>query len=253
MRKLSKVRILITRPRHQCSGLMRLLRECGAEPVRFPVIEIRDRHRHPDNLAKVRRIDLYQLLIFISRNAVEYGLKLLAFTGVSSANLPAVAAIGIGTAAFLEQRRLTVSACPQQPNSEMLAQTATVRNLPAGSRALIFRGKGGKEVLAQILGERGIQCTYAEVYERVKPETEPLVLDPPPKLIMVTSSDSLRNLYELTHPNHIDTLLQTSLLLGSRTMKELHKSLGFKQPPIIARSPLDEDMVAAAAAWMHKV
>ena len=248
---LSGVKILITRPAHQTDSLVKQLNKQGAEVICFPVIAIKDCHRSAHNLARIRRLNDYDLIIFISQNAVEYGLKLLN-TRPATDPLPPVAAIGRSTAKLLEQHHIPVAACPILPSSQQLLDTPTLQALPTNSQVLIFRGCGGKEVLARILKQRGINTDYAEVYERIKPDNVSLSLTTDLQLIMVTSRDSLQNLYELTEPESRDRLLQTRLLIGSATMLDEVSALKFKHPPIIARSPLDEDMVEAAIQWQQQ-
>ena len=97
---------------------------------------------------------------------------------------------------------------------------------------------------------RRITPYYAEVYRRLKPSGISLSLaDTQPDLIMVTSTDSLQNLFALTITADRERLLNTPIIIGSKTMTQLYNALGFKQAPIVADSPLDNDMATAAQVW----
>ncbi len=245
--------ILVTRPRGQSDALLVKLRSAGAQVLHCPVIEILDQHQTRENLAKATQLSRYQAVIFISRNAVKYGLHLMYAADTAAADLPPVGAIGRSTAALLQQHQVRVAACPNVPDSAALAETPVMRGLNAGSRVLIFRGKGGRETLAKIFAARRIETDYAEVYQRIRPTNQTVPVTTPAgrkiDLIMLSSRDSLQNLHIMTPLKDRRKLLETPLLLGSPTMLDLVDKLGFQSPPIIAPSPLDDDMLAQAIDW----
>ena len=241
--------VLVTRPQHQAADLLTHLTNCHFKAMHFPVITIEDTHHSEQNLAVMEQINTFNLAIFISQNAVTYGLRLLNTTQ-QLRHLPPVATIGRSTCALLEANGITVTACPSVPNSKALLDTPSVKNLPASSKVIIFRGIGGKETLAETLRARRITPYYAEVYRRLKPSGISLSLaDTQPDLIMVTSADSLQNLFTLTITADRERLLNTPIIIGSKTMTQLYNALGFKQAPIVADSPLDNDMATAAQIW----
>lgn len=245
--------VMMTRPAHQGEPLRALLEGVGARVSHFPTIEIVDRADATDNLDKARGIDRYRLLIFISRNAVDYGARLADLAGLDRGRLPPSAAIGRGTAEYLTAQGFDVAAFPERPSSEDLLETDAVKGLPSGARVLIFRGRGGKEVLAERLRSRGLTVDYAEVYQRIKPPGKSLDLAAAsPDLILVGSRDSLDNLYEMTPSGDRARLVRTTLVLGAASMVARHAELGFVAPPVTADSPLDADMVEAAMRYIKK-
>lgn len=237
------MRVLTTRPAHQSAEILSRLRALGAHADNFPVIEILDVVPDDDML---KRVGQYDLAIFISGNAVTRGLAVLVQAGVSRARLPPVVAVGCSTAALLEAEGVSGATYPAQPSSESLLEMPEVRALAPAGKVIVFRGRGGRETLAAGLRARGLTVDYAEVYERRKPAAASLSLtDLPPDLILVTSRDSLRNLCELTETACRARLMQTPVVLGSRSMLDLYRELGFQRDAVIAASPLDGDMVAA--------
>ncbi len=241
------LRVLTTRPAHQCAALLARLRTLGADAANFPTIEITDLACDNEML---KRVGEYDLAIFISANAVVHGLAALARVGVSPAGLPAVAAIGRSTAALLETEGVSRVTHPAQPSSASLLKTRAVQALAPASRVIVFRGRGGKEAIAAGLRARDCVVDYAQVYERRKPVSASLSFAdaPPPDLILVTSRDGLQNLYDLTEAASRARLLQTRIVIGSESMLDLHRALGFQQDAVIAASPLDDDMAAAVVA-----
>lgn len=244
------LQVMVTRPAHQAAAISRQLSMQGVEVIRFPTIVIRDLSQNPDQLETARRAADYQLLVFISANAVEYGMRALSKAGVEPKTLHAVAAIGQSTAQQLHAHGIKACACPTHASSEALLKLDLLRRMRSPARALIVRGQGGKEILAQGLRRQGVRVDYLEAYLREKPtDRPPAAWRDVPDLIMVTSQDSLQNLFAMTEKNKRPELLQTPVLLGSRSMLALHVRLGFSVPAIVARSPLDADMLAAFSQW----
>lgn len=250
MNALAGLHILVTRPAGQEKDLLALLRSHGARVTHKPTIAIIDHAATADNLEKARALDAYQLLIFISRNAVDYGMALLREAGIGPEQAPHAAAVGRGTAERLMRSGFRVVVYPPTPGSEALLEQDALKSLPPGGRVLIFRGRGGKEELTRTLRKRRCVVDHAEVYERVRPANESLdLLHSPPDLIMATSRDGLENLVVMTTPGSRRRLLETTLLLGSKNMLPTYEALGFSARAIVAASPLDEDMAAAALSY----
>ena len=244
---LRGVRILTTRPANQSSGILAKLRAHEAEVRNFPTIEIIGRTNADTLLADVAG---YDLAIFISANAVEQGFAALKRVGIPHTSLPSVIAIGRGTARLLELQGVSDVTWPSEPSSASLLQMPAVRAFGLSAKVILFRGVGGKELIAGGLRARGIEVHYAEVYERRRPRALKLSFaDFYPDVILVTSRDGLQNLYAMIENEARDSLLRVPALLGSRSMLDLHKKLGFRQRAEVAASPLDDDMAAAVLAW----
>ena len=245
--RLKGVRLLVTRPAHQSEEILTRLRTLGAQAVGFPTIEIFELTAG-DSL--IKRMDEYALAIFISGNAVHYGFMALARVGVPYTDLPPVVAIGRGTAKLLESKGVANVQCPEHPSSDSLLQMPVVKSLEPSKKVILFRGLGGKEVIAVGLRACELEVYYAEVYERCKPASATLSFaDFAPDLILMTSRDGLQNLYDLTDSRFRAQLLKTPILLGSQSMLDLYEKLGFQQDAVIAKSPLDDDMVDAVLEW----
>ena len=249
---LQGLRVLVTRPQEQNSTMLTLLRNAGALPQAFPVTTIRDRSDIVAKTCKADDILASKLLIFISQNAVVYANRLFAKIGINRHALPAVAAIGKSTAEQLSHYDIPVSACPENPGSEALLRLASVTRTASSGRVTIFRGLGGKELLAQKLREISAHVVYLEVYERALPTCQALQLIPGKPLYdlaMVTSINALQNLYTLTAKASRSQLLTSKLLLGSKNQVATYQAMKFQKPPLVARSPLDRDMLQAAQDW----
>lgn len=196
---LSGKHILITRPAEQAEGLARLIRVAGGRPFVFPAIEI----RQPANTARLAevlsRLDQFDLAIFISPTAVDCAWKHVRQAGNWPRNLR-VAAVGQGSAKALAAHGFNdVIAPASRSDSEALLALPVLQEV-AGWRILIFRGEGGRELLAQTLEARGCHVEYAECYRRARPDADirPLLslhARQPFSAIVLTSRESLANLH----------------------------------------------------------
>jgi len=82
--------ILNTRPVHQQAELTRMLQRDGAELLCFPVIDIEPIAIGPEQTQLAQSIGDYDILLFVSRNAVEG-----AFRFIDSACLPSATCFGV--------------------------------------------------------------------------------------------------------------------------------------------------------------
>lgn len=239
---LNGKKVLVTRPARQSDHLCAMILQAGGVPIRLPAIDIQP-------ITNRRAVDVifsglrnYEIAIFISRNAVFHAMSLLQGGADRLAGLQLVA-LGEGTAAALSAAGLQVVAHGgTQADSEALLalplfQEAAVRN----KRIVIFRGAGGRELLADTLRARGAQVDYAEVYQRVRPHYEKAVLDKiwfvdRPDRMVVTSSEALHNLFAILGPEHRVIMLDTGLVVIGARMAALAQDLGFRKPPVIAEA-----------------
>jgi uroporphyrinogen-III synthase len=170
MSALSGVGVLLTRPLPQAEGLARLLREAGAMPLVFPGIEIESVQSEPlaQALGLARHADW---LIFVSPTAVHLAYPLLE-AAKAMPSRARIAAIGAGTARELQRSGVDAIVTPQDgQDSEALAAHPDLQAID-GQLAVMFRGEGGRDWLAQTLRQRGAQVVLAECYRRRAPQAD---------------------------------------------------------------------------------
>lgn len=198
---LSGKNILVTRPAEQAERLSQLIQAAGGAPFVFPAIEIKP----PTHSARLEdilsRLDQFDLAIFISPTAVDSVWKRIDKVRSWPRSLR-VAAVGQGSARALRERGLdNVIAPTGRSDSEALLALPELQEV-TGKRIVIFRGEGGRELLAQALARRGAEVEYAECYRRAKPDTDitPLLQQQKEQnfaAIILTSRESLANLREM--------------------------------------------------------
>ncbi len=179
-RPLFGKRIVVTRSRSQASGLVRRLRQLGAEPLEFPTIRVvppADGYAQLD--AAIGRIrdggdggeSPYEWLLFTSVNGVKHFFQRLGMDGdVRDLHGLRLGAIGPATAAALEDRGLKPDFVPPEYRAESVIEG--MLNLGVkGSRVLIPRAKEAREILPEKLTEAGAEVEVAPAYETVLDES----------------------------------------------------------------------------------
>ncbi len=252
---LRGISVLVTRPAHQSQHVIALLESAGAHAIPFPAIEILPVEATDTLNAQLAMLENFQIIIFISANAVEHGLNLIKNSGKSLKHADIVA-IGNSTARALEKHQIPVAITPETDfTSEALLHMPRMQtDKIAGKKILIIRGTGGREHLAQTLRSRGAQVDYLEVYQRKRPETDHRLLnelwsDKGIHIVTVSSNEVLKNLYDMLDKKGQDALLNTPLIVPGHRCAELATQLGFRNHIEIATSATDESMLAAIINW----
>ena len=253
VKPLTGVTVVVTRPVHQSETLCQLIESSGGFPLRFPTLEIGEPGDPAALLKILENIDRFDIAIFISPNAVEWGLKFVRQTGALPVHLK-VAAVGKGTAKKLAANGIAVDIFPaQQFNSEALLALDPLQQV-ADQRILIFRGEGGRELLADTLRARGASVEYAECYQRLLPDNDSAELSGPlaqgkVNIITVTSNEALQNLYDMIGSDYRQYLLKLPLIVVSDRGQQLALELGFKGSVIVAANASDQSLLDAIIEW----
>lgn len=209
---LSGLGVLVTRPAGQAEGLQAHLRELGAHPVLFPTLEILPPADTSTLARRLVELPNYDLAIFVSPTAVQYGLGAIPSWPVGLR----AAGVGQGTAAALRTAGIKQVLAPSDGgDSEHLLALPELADM-AGQRALIFRGEGGRQLLADTLAARGARVDYAECYRRGLPVVDPAVLLDTWRrggiqAVTVLSSQGLDNLFTLLGEDNAGLIRATPL------------------------------------------
>jgi uroporphyrinogen-III synthase len=192
--------IAITRPSEQAKKLSALIEVAGGTPILFPLIAITPLEDYALFDEAISQIDNFDWAIFISSNAVQNGMPHLLKNGIPP-NLR-FAAIGPVTANELVSFGAKDVLIPKvRFDSEALLELPEMQNVN-GIKFMIFRGIGGREILAETLQNRGAEVTFAECYQRTNPQKNCDLLQQlwdENKLhaIVVTSTEAMRYLLNL--------------------------------------------------------
>lgn len=249
---LAGARVLVTRPAHQADSFCRSVEQAGGVAIRFPTIEICAVQDLSSVLRQLANLEKLDYAIFVSSNAVERVFALLQANRLPS-SLKRVA-VGGKTALALERRGQPADIVPTSGfTSESLLACPEMKSL-RGKRVIIFRGEGGRELLADTLRERGARVEYAEVYRRrpcsyKKTQIRKLLGKTAVSVIAITSAEALDNLVMIFDRVDEGYLCGIPLIVGSARIVDAVKRFGFKQPPVVADDPSDEAMLRALLCW----
>lgn len=231
---LDGIGILVTRPREQAAGLMNELQQLGAHPVLFPALAILPPHEEAPLQDVLSRLEQFQLAIFISPTAARWGMAAASAVLPWPPRLP-VAAVGKGTAKALHELGIGEVLQPETgADSEHLLALPQMQVM-TDNQVVIFRGEGGREILAETLRERGARVIHAECYRRGLPaESDPapiLELFAAGRIQAVTaySSETLDNLLRLLGKAGEDFLRRTPLFVPHPRIAEHARQLGMQE------------------------
>lgn len=222
--------IAITRPAEQAQALAELVSGCGGRPILFPLLAIVPLDDYSAFEQVLNGLPESDWAIFISTNAVQQGLPRVSARYPTLPPKLRFAAIGPATAAELHRQGVGQVLMPQDRyDSESLLALPEMQAM-RGKRVMIFRGVGGRELLAETLQGRGAEITFAECYRRINPQQDAgdlarLWQNGNLHALVVTSSEALRNLLRLAdgapwlretlmcvnHPRIAETALQQGL------------------------------------------
>lgn len=243
--------ILVTRPAAQAAGLAQKIRDAGGEAWLFPAIEIQP--VSDDTLTnRIDHLHNYDAAIFISPNAALHGLAAVRARREFPSNVR-VFALGPGTAHALADAGLHGVTQPDGQDTEALLALPQLQNV-AGQRIVIFRGAGGRALLADTLTTRGATIDYAECYRRACP-----VADAAPLVqhwsmggihaVTITSAETLNNLCTLLGNTGQPYLRTTPVFAPHEKIAEAARQHGMRQT--ITTASGDAGLLAGLTSWFQ--
>lgn len=158
---LAGIGVLVTRPEQQSAALARAIERNGGTAIRFPTLQILA--RDPVTVAaEASTLKTPDIAVFVSSNAVQYGLQ--------HAGDASIAVVGPATAAAIETAGRSVDILSTSGfDSEHLLLEPELQDVD-GKTIRIIRGQDGRELLATTLRDRGALVDYLPVYERLLPD-----------------------------------------------------------------------------------
>ena len=285
---LAGLKIVVTRPRDQSAYLAQHIEQAGGIPVLFPLLDIAAVKDQRALHEQISRLDQFDLAIFISPNAVRYGMAAIRASGAAlpaSLNLDEghasarhiglhpqgvgrgckelkpqqhthkpglqIATVGQGSAKALRDLGIDQIIAPTERfDSEGLLALPELQNI-AGWKIIIFRGDGGRELLGDTLKTRGATVEYAACYQRSKPQQNAdILLDAAPDAITVTSSEAVTHLWQMLDGKGQAALRDTPLFAPHARIAELARQQGWQQ--VLLTDTGDDGLLSALVAWAHQ-
>lgn len=242
--------IAVTRPRDQAAQLAQRIAQAGGTPLLFPLLDIATVQDDGALKEQLSRLSQFDLAIFISPNAVQYGMAAVRSAGGLPARLR-IATVGQGSAKALREIAVeNVIAPSERFDSEGLLALPELQGV-AGWRVLIFRGDGGRELLGDTLKARGAMVEYAACYRRSKPQQDiGTLLAAAPDVITVTSSEALTYLQQKLEAGDDPGWRDIPLFVLHARIAGLATQQGWRQ--VVTTAPGDDGLLAGLLAWAKK-
>ena len=251
---LAGLRVILTRPKHQCDALIDMLQRNGAEARCLPVIDIEPPRDTQAAVDELRRFGRYDVAIFTSANAVRGALSLKPDLP-AIAHPPEVAAVGPATRRALEQAGVGVNVIPDKDYSSegLLSHPRFETSKVRGKSILVVKGEGGRGLLAEALGRAGARVACADVYRRSRPEVKISELLPEPlsafDLIVITSGTAIEHLLDIASEAERRQILAMPMLVSSERIAAIGRDCGAQDSLLVADGPEDEALVRAVENW----
>jgi len=251
--RLHGLQVAVTRPIEQAESLCDLIQYHGGTPILFPLIAIAPLESYTTFENQLGMLESTDWAIFISSNAVSYAMPhVIRKFGNVPENLK-FAAIGHQTARELSIFGVHNVLIPRTRfDSETLLALAEMQNVSHMTIA-IFRGVGGRELLAETLKSRGANVYFLESYQRVNPQTDATLLNDLWKqgkldAVVVTSSEAMRNLLQMAGASM--WMQHVTLCVNHERIAELPRQRGLKV--LVAKEPGDDAMLECLSQLVKK-
>lgn len=232
---LAGLRVLVTRPAGQSAALVQAIGNAGGVAVELPLLEIvplgpSDRAERALCAGTLATLEDFSIAIFASTNAVR---ALNAELLTAGRRLPATLrclAVGAATARCLNEAGVACAAGAASMDSEELLarpELAAVR----GERIVIFRGVGGRELLASELRARGADVVCCALYRRRPPslaagQLREFLVRERINVVLLSSGEGLANLLALLDGEAAGTIGQLAVVTPSERVAIAARAAG---------------------------
>jgi len=168
---LAGKRIVVTRAPDQAGELIRSLESLGAKVILLPLVSFAPPEEWTKLDEQLRRLDWFDAILFLSKNAVKYIFDRSAQLGIKCEVLGSsnrfIGAMGRATAKTLAEKGIKVNFVSESGTGEALARE--LGESLAGRRVLLPRSDRGDERVPQVLRSAGADVTEVVAYRTTTP------------------------------------------------------------------------------------
>ena len=228
----SRVSVLVTRPAGAAAPLCEALSHLGYAAHHQALLEL---HKLAGNTPEIETcidsLQCYQHLIFISGNAVHFGMQAILARRQRLPQDLNVYAIGQTTARLLEGFGLSVICAGAEMTSESLLALQPLQQV-YGQKILIIKGEGGRTSLRDALSARGAEVDELVCYQRKCPQLPPgdlaaKIAQWHIDVVLLSSGEGFDNMLTLLRPDETINLYAKPLIVPSARVAQMARDAGF--------------------------
>ena len=218
--------VVLTRPQADSERLSETLQNEGFQTRVMPIITIEAIPTAEQ--APAPSVSDDALCIFISANAVRFGLPQLGSALARDSDLTVIA-VGNKTRDTLAAEGIQAQVPVRADSEGLLAMPAL--SAPDSRDVVIVKGEGGRELLASELTGRGARVTEWECYRRCWPEVDVsgLIEISAGLIFQASSGEMVSRLSELLAGGGQADLFQSSIIVPSDRVARLATEIGWGQ------------------------
>lgn len=245
--------VLVTRPANQADALCAAVEAAGYTAHHQPLLELLALSELPPPQRQLLLdLDRYQHVIFVSGNAVRFGMACIEDYWPQLPVGLAWYAIGDATAVLLHGFGIEVVTPGKLMTSEGLLAVPPLQAV-AGQRILIIKGEGGRATLREELLRRGATVDELACYRRACPDLPAGQLAASLHewridLVMISSGEGLANLQALLRWPETTKFTPICVIVPSERIARLAQKAGFGQV-VTAENASDVAMLHALEEW----
>jgi uroporphyrinogen-III synthase len=249
----SRGNVLVTRPAGQADALCAAVEAAGYTAHNQPLLELHALAELPPSQRQLLLdLDRYQHVIFISGNAVHFGMPCIEDYWPQVPVGLTWYAIGGATAALLHGFGIEAVTPGAAMTSEGLLAVPQLQTV-LDQRILIIKGEGGRATLREELLRRGATVDELACYRRACPdlpagELAARLREWRINLAMISSGESLANLQTLLSWPETTKFRHICVIVPSERVARLAQEAGFEQV-VTAENASDVAMLHALEEW----
>jgi uroporphyrinogen-III synthase len=215
----------------------------GADVIELPLLALQPRPMSQDDKAKLLDLDRYHACVFVSANAARLGLNNVADYWPQWPYGVTAFAVGQATATPLQDAAIKVLLPTSADSEGLLAMAELQAQQIDGKRVLLFRGSQGRELLTQVLTERGAIVDVLALYDVVLPSlahAQWQSLARLPDVVLLTSPLVWQHWQQIAGLK----ALQPTLVVSSPRLAETVRAAGAKNVRVVTGASLADWLAA---------
>jgi len=243
--KNSKPSVILTRQYKLLGNMPSVLKRLDYDAVHIPTLEVEATENIATELADIEQ---YTDIVFVSRNAVDIGMRELNKAAGIPESIRAVT-VGVETAKHLFEYGVEALFPSSGAGAKALLDVEQLKDL-SGRKMLIVRGERGLDWPAEEMRERGATVVEAICYRHFIPKYSKRSLNEALSHlsnlhgVFAHSSDSVRSLIKIAGDN-IELIRSLTLVAGSSSIAETARKHGWTGDILEAQTPANNHMMLA--------